>query len=918
MNNLSFWKSKTFWLIIRINVAIVGILFLLLTICSQLVLSNYSEKHYRTLSENVTSRMEHQITSLLLELKELGSSIQQEASEEALNDYLRNIVQYSPYIDGGTVLNDSGDVVGYYPEKLRDAGNLLGRDYVQKTIATKAIHFSNIIKTGDREIIVMSVPILENETIDRIVNLSIHLKSNNMFQSIFRGLEIGEGSYAYVIDDKGNILFHPDEEKIGWDTSAQTMTKWALQGQSGYEEITNDQGESFYTSFQHVSGLDWRIITLVPVTSTFIASMEFQHVLFPIFLVLSIGLFLIITYQMHRSLKPFSSLSAALDKMGKGRYPEFIEGTDDRTEIGSIINKFNLMVKELRLHKEDIQQKTKELKQNRNFLKRIINNNPNGIYAMNWSGQYTIVNKEFAQMFHLDPEEVIGKKEEELNPNDPDVLKYLEINREVISTGKEKEMEDYFIDKSGKKRWYHIEKVPIKNGDDEPLVLTVTTDITDRKYQEEVIRHQAYHDDLTMLPNRKLFLERLEQEVQAAKEEEYSFALIFLDLDRFKYINDSFGHDAGDKLLRMAGERLTGLLPDSNTVYRLGGDEFTVLIPRLNNRKEVALLSKDILTELSDPYEMEDYKFISTASIGISIFPNDDTDADSLVKHADIAMYKAKEQGKNTFRFYTSDMETELESKLRLEMDLYQALEKDQLFVQYQPIVSTENGSISGMEALLRWEHPELGLISPAKFIPIAEETGLIHTLGEWVLRNACRHQKELERTGVTPIKIAVNLSPVQLKDRRIIEIVKDVLAETGVKPEYLELEITESTVMENSRKVIKLLKQLRKIGVRIAMDDFGTGYSSLNLLKSLPIDTLKVDRSFVEHLLEKEVEDVILNAVFDIAEKMKLTVIAEGIETDEQYAYLKEKYCHHVQGFLFSQPLADKQFIEYVKGNAA
>ncbi|WP_078593735.1 putative bifunctional diguanylate cyclase/phosphodiesterase [Evansella clarkii] len=607
-----------------------------------------------------------------------------------------------------------------------------------------------------------------------------------------------------------------------------------------------------------------------------------------------------------------SGISEIFDKLGKGHSPSEIKGVDPQSEIGAVVEQFNTLMSELREYKEASYQKALELQQQQRFLERVINQNPNGIYAINNDGVYRVANKAFADLYNSTPEEIIGLTEEEFNPSISDIQKYREINKEVITLRKEIEIEDFLIDENGKKRWFHIGKVPINQGG-EQLVLTVATEITDRKAHEQSMEKLAYYDDLTSLPNRKSFQIKLAEEIERKRSTNENFALLFLDLDRFKYINDTFGHDAGDAILVMASERLSNCLSGEGILFRLGGDEFTILLPSIQRLEDATEQSKRILAALGEPYNFRDNILISTGSIGVSIFSGEQ-DVNTLTKQADIAMYKAKEQGKNTFRIYTEDMETEVASKLRLEMDLYNAVAQEELFLQYQPIVDTMNGDITGMEALIRWEHPQLGLISPNAFIPIAEETGLIHVIGEWVLYNACRQQKEWQQRGMKPIKVSVNLSPVQLTDEKLYERVKTILQETEFEPELLELEITESTIMENKRTVVKLLKRFRRLGVRIAIDDFGTGYSSLNVLKRLPVDTLKVDRSIVQHLLEREIDDVILNAVFDIAKKMNLIVVAEGIETKEQLLYLKGKYCHNVQGFFFSQPLTNDQFMDYVR----
>ncbi len=899
---------------------IVGGLFTLLLLTSQKIFSDHSEQQYKTFSENSTSRIEYQVNTLLAELRQLALKVQHNSnfavdSRLDLNERLKDIVDYSEYLDGATIVENTGEIVGYYPNELQFVGDYMDDDYFQQAFDTNRITFSDLIRVNDREIVVMSTPISQGQKVERVVNFSMHLQSNRMIQSIFEGLEITENSFVYVTDSNGNILFHPDYQKIGNNDDLEPIMD---ENQKVADKVISPQGEVFYTSSTAVDGLGWEVISLVPVESTLMTSGKFQKALFEIFIVLAIITFMIITIMMIRNLKPYKRLFYAVDQLSKGQVTPYIQGVDEKTEIGAIIAKFNIMVNELQKNKQKIQESTLQIQQQRNFLNRVINHNPNLIYAMNMEGYYTMANKQFANMFQLTPNDIIGRKEIEFNPDKQEVKKNLSMNRNVILSCQAREFEDQLIDEHGNRRWYHVEKVPLTDNEGELLVLTVATDITDRKQQEELITYQAYHDELTKLPNRKLFKETLRKEIERADVEQHSIALLFLDLDRFKYINDTFGHDAGDALLQMASERLRECLNEQCSLFRLGGDEFTIIVPNIADRQEGAELAKQLLEALASPFVYEGNKFIVTSSIGISIYTQDVQTVNALIKKADLAMYKAKDQGKNTFRFYADDMETEVETKYRLEMDLYQAMDNNEFFLLYQPILSTKNQGITRMETLIRWEHPVLGLISPAEFIPISEQTGLIHAMGKWVLKTACMQNQLWLEQGLPPIKLSVNLSPVQLKNPRIVEMVQEVLTETGMNPKYLELEITESTIMENKRQVIKVLKELRGMGIDIAIDDFGTGYSSLNTLKRLPVDTLKIDRSLVNGLLEEDNDDVILNAVFDIAEKMKLTVVAEGIETEEQYNYLQDKYCHYVQGFLFSQPLTNEQLLAYVQKNIA
>ena len=436
-------------------------------------------------------------------------------------------------------------------------------------------------------------------------------------------------------------------------------------------------------------------------------------------------------------------------------------------------------------------------------------------------------------------------------------------------------------------------------------------DLSSSKQTKEKLSHLAYHDALTDLPNQVLFKDRLKQAIALSRRNDQMQAVMLLNLDRFKTINDSLGYVSGDRLLQSVAQRLTSCVRESDTVARFGSDEFAILLTQIPRAQDAANAARAIKQSLDQAFIFEDQELFVSSSIGISLYPHDGRDTGGLLKTAGVALERAKAQGGNNYQFYTAGGTTRALKQLILESNLRPGLEREEFFIQYQPQVAIHDFHLVGMEALIRWQHPSLGLLYPSEFITLAEESGVIISLGDWVLRIACAQNKAWQDAGLTPMRLSVNFSARQFQQPTFITDVAQILKDTNLDPRWLELELTESSIMKDPEEAIEKLHELKLMGIKVAIDDFGTGYSSLNYLKRFPIDTLKIDKSFVSDVCKDPHDTAIVRAIIDLGHALDVTVIAEGVETKEQLQYLSALECDVVQGFLFSKALSVKAFEE-------
>lgn len=601
-------------------------------------------------------------------------------------------------------------------------------------------------------------------------------------------------------------------------------------------------------------------------------------------------------------------------------------------EVGLLARSFNLMLDRLAAAQyeledlnhtleERVEERARELREEITERRRaevalrkteeqyrlLFERNLAGVYIATVSGRILDCNQACARLFHYE------SKEEFLTQSG--VISYMHgrdrqrLMRLLRETGALTNEEVELRGKDGEPVWALSNARLIPSPDDATSATLegILLDISDRKRAEEEMIYKAYHDSLTGLPNRALFLDRMSVALARAERTHQAAAVMFLDLDELKSINDTLGHTTGDELLKSLARRLSGLLRPDDTVARVGGDEFTILIPDIKSETDAEIVAKKVLDSVAQPFQVDRDEIHVTTSIGVAVFPTDGTDADTLIHNADGAMYRCKEGGGNSYQF-CSRSGTRAVGRLMLEQELRGALERDEFVVWYQPQVTISDRRLVGMEALVRWNHPERGIVEPAGFIPLAEHTGLITELGEQVLRKACKQMKQWTLRGFTDLRVGVNVSPRQFYQRDFIGMVEHVVTETDLDPSSLELEVTESVAVQKSERTMLILRQLNDMGISIAIDDFGTGQSSLTYLKQFPVDTVKIDRSFVVDLPRHTNAESIVTAVLLLANQLGLRTIAEGVETEEQCDFLRSNDCRIIQGYLISRPLPPDQ----------
>ncbi|WP_230533861.1 two-component system response regulator [Microvirga roseola] len=547
------------------------------------------------------------------------------------------------------------------------------------------------------------------------------------------------------------------------------------------------------------------------------------------------------------------------------------------------------------------------VRSSREALAQVIDTVPAMITAVDREGRAVFVNAYFASFVETTPSALMGRVLDDLIASDRhDYRKQAHaalFERSQVPVS----FEEKILDRSGDERVFLTTQTPMRGADGEIVsILTTSVDISERKKAESVLRHIALHDTLTDLPNRRMLLDRAKNELTSGRS---SFALHLIDLDRFKAVNDAFGHAGGDQILQQVTTRLSEFVSDRNLAARMSGDEFVILQTELKDTAAAEALAHEIISRFSTPFFLDGHEVRLGCTVGIALAPIHGTDVEKLLKYADLAMYNAKARGRNSMRIYSSELETVFQRNINLEADLRKAICREELMLHYQPQIDLVSGYVTGAEALLRWMRPGFGLTMPGAFMEFAEESGLINEVGAWVLREACAQGAVWRQLGYPPLRIAVNLSPVQFLGQDLVRLVSETLSATGLAPENLELELTESSLLVDTDRTKTILGSLKDLGVRIAIDDFGVGFSSLSYVKNFPVDTLKIDRSFISSLAADDRDRAIVQTIIALAASLRLRVIAEGVESAQQLVCLQGHGCDEAQGYLFSRPVTPDSF---------
>lgn len=855
------------------------------------------------------------------------------------NDILKTNLTHSPGLQNVFLINKEGMVLLSANDEYLQT-NVGDNEYFIEAMKGKTVITNTIVADSkEQNIIIMATPVKNSD--DKVIGVLINSLKLEYFKYKIGKLKMENQGYAYIVDADGIIVAHPDSDEVGTYVENEAVNNVVSRIKNKEPILVKEgtytyRGIKKYMAYGVIPDINWLFVFVqnqseMNEPALFVLLLIIMTTL--TFLILSV----ITSMKFSKSItKPIDKLMESMDKAANGDLSSQCN-FKSKDEFGRLAMNFNIMVSQLNLSyeeltsiyeelaatEEELRAQYEDLQVNEEYLRKSEEKYKLALEGANdviweWDSETKVfyVSDKWRDIVGGLPSEQLSVKKFMQLVHSEDAETVMSNIKEHITQNTEFYKSEFRIKgKDNNYKWILARGKALRNRQGKIIkVAGSITDISERKEIENQVKYMAYYDMLTKLPNRSIFMERLNTELHRAKKRAMAGAVMFIDLDNFKNVNDTLGHDFGDELLEQIAKKVQCITKKNNLLCRFGGDEFLVLQPNIKDKQEVVSFTKEILDIFQSPFLVKDKLIYSTASIGISVYPEDGESTSVLLKNADTAMYKAKSLGKNSYAFFNHEMYHGLERKIKIQSIMRQALIDNSFELYYQPQVDVKYKTITGFEALLRLYSKEMGFISPMEFIPIAEESGIIKEIGAWCLRSACLKNKEWRDKGYTFESIAVNISAVQFEQSNFIEMIKNVLSEVELKPEFLEIEITETVLMQSLEKNIEILEKLREIGIKIALDDFGTGYSSLSYLRRLPIHTLKIDKSFIDEISSSPKEQAIADGIIQLAHQMELEVVAEGVENQYQLELLEKKSCDKVQGYLFSKPLPAADAEELIK----
>jgi diguanylate cyclase (GGDEF)-like protein/PAS domain S-box-containing protein len=879
-------------------------------------LMNVMVAEQNTLVERIADNVDQKLRALqrVLSLSASEITAADVASYDAAQRYLdRNSGLYAAIDRSVFLFSSEGILLAERPFRSGRRGeDASWRPYIQDTIITGEPIISEpfLTNVGDANmVLVMTMPVLSKDgRLLGILTGSLGLTHPGMLGNIAKTV-IGKTGYLYIVTGEGKLIMHPDRMRLSqaaFAPHANPLFERALAGFEGTEETVDANGREAFVSFKRVPSSNWIVAAVYPKNEAFLAVNDLIVHFLEFLLVAGVIVVGAIWVLTRYTMQPLVSLTRHLTSYTANEEIAPLAGDKGTGEIRALTTAFNRLTARVKEREE-------ALLESMHRYQLITENSTDLITKHTPEGMITYASPVVTNFLGVSHTAIVGHSLfEYVHPEDYEVVRAA--FTEAIQTKglltvmyRARHVDQHYV-------WFEttVREMKKATGEETGRVLCISRDVSDRRRMEERLHDLARTDHLTTLPNRFLLDERFASGSVQARREGSTLAMLMIDIDRFKNINDTLGHGMGDALLKVAGARLKSCIRECDTLARWGGDEFVLLLPGLQDSATTVTVAQRCLTALKEPFVVDQQALHVTASIGISVSVDANAEAETLLKNADTAMYRAKARGGDCYVMYSADMSAGAQSRLSMENALFHALERNELLLHYQPFISARTGRIAGVEALLRWKHPEYGLVSPGQFIPMAEETGLIDSIGEWVLRSACKQMVRWYRSGLPRIAVSVNVSNRQFRQHSFVNTISAVLNDTGFDPRLLELELTESLLMDDIDGSKTILEGLRALGVSIALDDFGTGYSSMSYLKGLQLNTLKIDRTFIAELTTSDATASIVQATIGLAKGLRLRTIAEGVETRAQADYLVAQGCDVLQGFLFARPMEPAAFLSF------